>query len=584
MGNKDKEYICSETKNLNDLFAKNYSYIIPGYQRPYEWEEKQLEKVFQSVYESYKKAQPCVMGTIQLNEFDKDTYQIIDGQQRLTTFWLLLSVLGNEDLLFEPSNEIDSKYETDLKLCVSSKGADYSFCNTRYKKNYDTLVKWLNRAPGEETIDYLVFASYIRERVLFVVVETKLNDNIEKTIEIFDSLNTTGLPLDTKDIFKIKYYDCLKAQEGGKERIFETINKAYSNVLDYFDASSPYYLTEDDLLSTFKYWIIGNYEQSSITANLMKQSNNAFFCDTLLNRKNGKLPETASLDTFCEISGCISKTQMLLSKMDERDGSVMLSCAKELLAWSGYGVLKDLFYVFVYAQTHGGRVDEGHIVNALELTELVWKMCSLFHAVVEQIIKDVFAYVGQEILFKVIHEPFFAVSSLQDAIKEFASKHWRLNKDNVNNVLFKDMFNNTRRWLFLAISYIDDSEDCNPAEVKKTLFYNDKWDLDIEHILSQKFFDKQPICNQIGNLMFLERRKNRGLGRKTGEINTIEEDFINKKLVYLEDSGLNSVKRVQEKLKLFDSLEELVNERNEEKKKMLKLCYSAVYNGLCIEK
>ena len=571
-GKLTKDCITPEVKTLAELFdTEEYNYIIPGYQRPYEWDSKQIENAFEAIKDNFRKKEICVFGTVQLNQLEENKYEIIDGQQRLTTFWLFLLALGRcEGLKFCPENEINSEYKSDLENI-----------HGKYRENYSSIVKLIDEGcdEGEEKEKYKnELKQYIQSEIIFVVIKTNFgNDSVEKTIQIFDSLNTTGLPLDTKDLFKIKFRDYVAAKEN-QEDIFKEINEAYDTVTIIDGIEPIYYLSEEDLLSVFKYWIIGKSSfGTKISASKMKQGNKEFFYEKFHSKENS--PEI-TLENLKSIADTMMQTQKILKIMDQQNssGTSSLLYAKELLYWSGYSRIKNLFYVFVYAQAKGNSVEEYHVTMALELTELLWKMCSVFHASVGQIINVVFEFIGNEIVKKVIVDGEINISIITEEIRKVVSENWHLKDNKFSNVILHDVFNNTRRDLFLALSYIDDSEGETAFDVKSKLFYYDKWELDIEHIISRHFGEN----HQIGNLMYLEKKINRSLGQDTKNFDNLTDDIKNKLRKY-EDSKLNSVVRfrndyVSSKLPNEENIKEIISDRNQKKQAMLKRYYECIYD------
>ena len=71
-------------------------FLIPEYQRPYSWTIENCDKLWQDIlnFSTNKNKDNCFFGTIIINCLDNDTkYELIDGQQRTTTFLLLLKAL-----------------------------------------------------------------------------------------------------------------------------------------------------------------------------------------------------------------------------------------------------------------------------------------------------------------------------------------------------------------------------------------------------------------------------------------------------------------------------------------------------------
>ena len=73
-------------------------YIIPVYQRAYSWGESQVVKLLGDIFTSYwdadksAESEPIFIGTMQLSTEDNEK-EVIDGQQRLTTFLIIIKVL-----------------------------------------------------------------------------------------------------------------------------------------------------------------------------------------------------------------------------------------------------------------------------------------------------------------------------------------------------------------------------------------------------------------------------------------------------------------------------------------------------------
>lgn len=138
------------------------------------------------------------------------------------------------------------------------------------------------------------------------------------------------------------------------------------------------------------------------------------------------------------------------------------------------------------------------------------------------------------------------------------------------------MFDNSRVHYFLLLSY---AEDCYSAKETLEKCYLDilhraKWNIDIEHIHSQKFFDNSPISKELGgslgNLMYLESGINRTLGKdiKDSKVKNSKEDYCGKKT---KGNGYKKSKLVSTKVFMSkyeneeDWTEELVKARSRQK-------------------
>ena len=91
---------------INRKETKKIQFRIPIYQRPYSWEEKEIKRFIDDIFESFCeiednqitiKNKPMFIGTMQLGEIENNKQDIIDGQQRITTLNLLLLYLDRNE-------------------------------------------------------------------------------------------------------------------------------------------------------------------------------------------------------------------------------------------------------------------------------------------------------------------------------------------------------------------------------------------------------------------------------------------------------------------------------------------------------
>ena len=79
-------------KSISSLLkdVKNHKFIIPDYQRPYKWEMDECDALWKDVVENFVNPDDYFFGTIVTYKNEDKNFEIIDGQQRLTSFFLLL--------------------------------------------------------------------------------------------------------------------------------------------------------------------------------------------------------------------------------------------------------------------------------------------------------------------------------------------------------------------------------------------------------------------------------------------------------------------------------------------------------------
>ena len=88
-----------EERSINQIYLESReakTYKIPVYQRNYAWEEDQIAALIKDVHDSYHKNYnaPYYIGTLVTYKRGDSEYEVIDGQQRLTTIYIILKALG----------------------------------------------------------------------------------------------------------------------------------------------------------------------------------------------------------------------------------------------------------------------------------------------------------------------------------------------------------------------------------------------------------------------------------------------------------------------------------------------------------
>ena len=100
-----KKVLPLKEVSIDELFSSSQKkvYEIPIYQRNYAWEKDEITALIQDVYDAYKKdsKRPYYIGTLVSYHKGDQVYEIIDGQQRLTTLRLILDALD-----IQPSNRL----------------------------------------------------------------------------------------------------------------------------------------------------------------------------------------------------------------------------------------------------------------------------------------------------------------------------------------------------------------------------------------------------------------------------------------------------------------------------------------------
>ena len=230
---------------INDFIDKNLrQYSIPVYQRNYEWSAEQCEKLFEDILQAHELDRFHFTGSVVYsllkNENKIDYYVIIDGQQRLTTIYILIkalidvaetdaeketltSVLFNVDK-FKKYN-IDDSSKLKLKPIKSdNKQLLYLMANQIDKmdkssgiyKNYDLFCR-LIRDALEEDKNLTIERIYDGIEHLSCAMIKLEEEEKGKEQEIFERINSTGVPLNLAD--KIRNFVLMT--EVDQDRLYE---------------------------------------------------------------------------------------------------------------------------------------------------------------------------------------------------------------------------------------------------------------------------------------------------------------------------------------------------------------------------
>ncbi|QQW72654.1 DUF262 domain-containing protein [Helicobacter pylori] len=219
--------INPEKKSLkNILVAEDDSYYqIPIYQRPYQWGKEQCEELLNDLFENYEDhgEDDYFCGSLVLivigtdSKTNANTYNVVDGQQRLSTFILLAKVLATlypieddkcqrylQDAL-DFFDDLDASKGKDSKSNAPSKGKN------SYLKNAICLKNYLEKKEIEDINDFI---QWLYLRVNFIAITCS---DADKALMIFNVLNARGLPLHATDIFKGELLKKLTEEKEQKE-------------------------------------------------------------------------------------------------------------------------------------------------------------------------------------------------------------------------------------------------------------------------------------------------------------------------------------------------------------------------------
>ncbi|EPP8195807.1 DUF262 domain-containing protein [Campylobacter lari] len=251
--NKEKSKIFSEN---------NFSLNIPDYQRPYAWGIEQVKILLKDISEQIDKNQKYLLGSLILHtENTENKFNIVDGQQRLTTLALILKVLcGNQE-------------KCTCKIGNFLGKVNYSHNESKYhiKENYEYIKAYFESYSDEKR----KFLKFLLKNIEFICVLAPSEDD---AFLFFDSANSKGKGLKSYDLIKAFHLHSLEKNQGSMlgyyARKFENLAKDERKITILFD----------ELLAPARAWL----KHKSINANDIKAYEEfckEFFSDKFLYSK-----------------------------------------------------------------------------------------------------------------------------------------------------------------------------------------------------------------------------------------------------------------------------------------------------------
>lgn len=231
----------AEERTIGGVLTESITFEIPPYQRPYSWDADQVQDLLNDILEAFEENDPeYFIGSLITIEIERDEkYEVVDGQQRLTTLNLIFcrirdritdaaakAAIGNRVL---PSNSLTGQVERP-RLQIRRRDQTF-FRNTilvpagplpevddiadethqRFVRNATTIDTFLT---GRDENWMKLFANYILTKVYIVFVKTA---SFESAFRMFNVLNDRGMALSNADLIKNRLFGKLEDTSRSEE-------------------------------------------------------------------------------------------------------------------------------------------------------------------------------------------------------------------------------------------------------------------------------------------------------------------------------------------------------------------------------
>ena len=216
-------------------------YVIPRYQRAYAWEEKEIEQLIDDICDDNDPKRDYYIGSLIVARRKADDgveYEVIDGQQRLTTIYLLLQCLLDEGYFSRGEVSVGEALSFD---CRSKSNCTLAYIRSDAQKSegkeelldqsillaVDIIKKKLAREFGDRVEDQKKFVDRLKHVVLYRI-EVPEHTDLNRYFEI---MNTRGEQLEQHDILKARLMNYL--DDACEREAFARIWEACSDMTGY---------------------------------------------------------------------------------------------------------------------------------------------------------------------------------------------------------------------------------------------------------------------------------------------------------------------------------------------------------------
>ena len=272
----DSDWFKPDRLTVRQVLGDSYNfYNIPEYQRPYKWRNKQIEDLIDDIEESMDTGEYFIGSIILVKK--NDVYDVIDGQQRLTTLTLMLAAFyqkfgiqeirkcfiddDQEKFRIKVSPRVDQRnefHEGFLSNILSGEEPDRHRENVFTKYYYITkeILEDHGLLKDKETAS--LFLKYVLDNVSLIRIYTGSEGF---AVKLFYVMNTRGTSLTNDEIIKVILYDKLNERDResfmGDWKNIEGIRKRLSGMWWPFDSA-------ERIFTLYSYYHLGEKPKSTV--------------------------------------------------------------------------------------------------------------------------------------------------------------------------------------------------------------------------------------------------------------------------------------------------------------------------------
>ena len=239
------ENIILDTKLVGDIKGQFY---VPSYQRGYRWGKDEVTRLLDDIYFNGNNnycLQPVVV------KKDSDRYVLIDGQQRLTTLYILLQYIKKE---FKPRIHLKYSltYETRPNSAMFLESIDSALADSNIDffhiaQAYHTIDEWFRKQSDDVVVADDIYG-YLVKHVRIIWYEVGEN---EDAIGLFTRLNIGKIPLTSAELVKAMFLSRDNSENMDRKKQ-EEISLQWDNIEKELHNDSLWYFLTNNIKSQYQ--------------------------------------------------------------------------------------------------------------------------------------------------------------------------------------------------------------------------------------------------------------------------------------------------------------------------------------------
>lgn len=268
--------------SIEEAFRECF-YIVPDYQREYVWTDKEVNQLLDDINDEIdgSSGREYFIGTILVSPTNqKNHYEVIDGQQRLTTLFLLLCVLKNffrNEPQYQAINglistsyttndgdsmtslKLDPRYENaeevmkkivevnsghdQMKSAIQAANIKVFGSLENLTNAYSTIYRYL-QMNYQNTVSLKKYWGYLANNVVFIQIST----DVSSALKIFETINERGIGLNPMDLLKNLLFTHVNTDE------FTKLKEEWKKI------TGPLERQKEKPLRFLRYFLMANYK------------------------------------------------------------------------------------------------------------------------------------------------------------------------------------------------------------------------------------------------------------------------------------------------------------------------------------